>query len=201
MARIGTRQHAPPPAWCVASWTACVCEAFGKKVSRHSDFHASTSTISAPKSRPTLAVPSNNDMPPNTSPRAKAKSAPPSRFSTLDKKASKAFQAFCKSSAAEENLDFLNLVKKFKKANSAGRVKYFHKISVQHLDPTSSVAPVNLDCSLLKAIRNQAEPALASGLKLPRDLFDEAELFITEIVDLDLLPKFQTRSRSNSTWA
>lgn len=140
-------------------------------------------------------------MPANTSPRVKAKSAPPSRFSTLDKKETKAFQAFCKSSAAEENLDFLGLVKKFKKANAAGRTKYFHKISVQHLDPTSSVAPVNLDSSLLKAIRSTAEPALASGLKLPRTLFDEAELFITEIVDLDLLPKFQTRSRSNSSWA
>lgn len=140
-------------------------------------------------------------MPANTSPRHKAKSAPTSRFSTLDKKETKAFLAFCKSSAAEENLDFLNLVKKFKKANAAGRVKYYHKICVQHLDPTSSVAPVNLDSNLLKAIRSEAEPALASGNKIPRTLFDAAESFIIEIVDFDLLPKFQTRSRANSSWA
>jgi hypothetical protein len=139
-------------------------------------------------------------MPSSHSQEPKAKSQPSSRFSSLDKKESKAFAEFCKRAAAEENLHFLALVRKFKKANAAGRTKYYHKIFVNHLEVTTSVEPINLDCSMLRAITNTAEGLLASHVKLPRTLFDEAEQFITEIVDLDLLPKFHTRSRSNSTW-
>lgn len=140
-------------------------------------------------------------MPPSASPRTKSKSTPTSRWSTLDKKSTKAFVDFCKRSAAEENIDFLALVKKYKKANAAGRVRYYHKICVQHLDPSTSVAPVNLDSCIVRAIRTTAEPALEANMKLSRQLFDAAELFINEIVDFDLLPKFQTRGRSNSSWA
>lgn len=135
---------------------------------------------------------------PVTSPRKGTRSAPSSRFSSLDKKDTKAFVDFCKRAAAEENLVFLDLIKKYRKANAAGRVKYFHKIETSHLHPTTSISPVNLDSALLRRIRETVELANADQKKLPRDLFDEAEAFVTELVDTDLFPKWQTRSRSNS---
>jgi hypothetical protein len=137
-------------------------------------------------------------MPSSGSPRKNDASEPSSRFSSLDKKQAKAFLDFCKKAAADENLAFLALVKKYRKANASGRVKYYHKIEVAHLHPTTSIAPVNLDASQLRAIQAQVDTSSKTQTKLPRTLFDEAESFIMELVDTDLLPKFQTRSRSNS---
>lgn len=118
-------------------------------------------------------------------------------YETLDKKLSKEFVAFCKRSAAEENLQFLTLVKKYKKSNSATRAKLYFVIRDEHLGAVTSASPVNLDSECLEAIGRSAEKAISENGKFPKDLFDEAEEVIMALVYLDLIPKFQTRLRAS----
>jgi len=120
-------------------------------------------------------------------------------YASLDKKLSKAFTDFCKRSAAEENLQFLTLVKKYKKSKSSTRAKLFYHIRDAHLGASTSANPVNLDIDCLEAISRKAEKAILSHGKLSKDLFDEAEEIIASLVNLDLLPKFQSRIRAQMT--